>query len=107
MTHRPGGDSGKRRVVATIRIELVPIRRWIHCVPVNRRRIIGGTVALGAAALGGRYLLHEKRKLAGAYDFASLREPDGVAAWVKSMAELDADPLAAAGSVVHVGQSTH
>lgn len=72
---------------------------------MRRRNILAGGAAT-AAALGAG-LFHEKKKLDGAYDFAELRAPDGVPAWVKSMAELDGDAVAAAGSVVHVGQSTH
>ena len=71
---------------------------------MKRRAVIAGGSALAAAGLGGA-LWHEKRNLDGAYDFDHLREPDGVAAWVKSMAAIEKDP--AAGSVVHVGQSTH
>lgn len=74
---------------------------------ISRRKLVGGGVAAVAAAGIGGAGVHEKANLAGRYDFDHLRPPDGVAAWVKSVAELDADAQAAEASVIHVGQSTH
>ena len=68
---------------------------------------MSGGLAVSSLGLGGCYCVHEKRKLDGKYDFATLRAPDGVEGWVRSMAELERDPVAANASVVHVGQSTH
>lgn len=71
---------------------------------VSRRKAIVGSAA---AAIGGAALVYEKRKLDGAYDFSERLAPTAPEQWRASLAALASDPAAAAGAVVHVGQSTH
>lgn len=66
--------------------------------------IAGGAALAGAAGVAAWY---EKRKLSGAYDFSERLEPTAPEKWAASLRAIESDPLAADGSIVHVGQSTH
>jgi L-ascorbate metabolism protein UlaG (beta-lactamase superfamily) len=72
-------------------------------VKLTRRKLVAG----GAAVALGAALFEEKRKLSGAWDNTEPVPATAAERWIASLKELDGDPAKAAGSVVHVGQSTH
>ncbi len=70
-------------------------------VRTSRRKALVGGAAI--AAVGAM----EYASLGGRFDHRRLQTASGADRYKASLARLDADPVAAAGALVHVGHSTH
>ncbi len=68
---------------------------------VSRRKAVIGGAAI--AAMGAM----EYASLGGRFDHRRMRPASGAERYRGSLARLDADPVTAAGALVHVGHSTH